>query len=321
MGNCFLCKNSTDHIIASGVGSPRVIAYATAIFLPSEDYISCVSTGSDGFCVGQDYVVTYLQDFALKHSWNPSNGIVKCLCLSQEQVFVGGKVIMHTDKLGARMGDFQGHDLPVSALDYNSITRQLASGSRDYTIRIWDGETHKHIVGSKVNWNVVTYLKWQPSTQLLIQCSEDLKLRVWDIREPPMRCAIALDTGDNFATHCDVTDDNKVVTSHRGFNGIGCEAKLWDLRTEQMLTNFMGHRHAVEGAVFLNDKVYTCAKDGRLHRYNMEGGLEEYWEHPSQHPFLHLSRYKEGLLVASSPTTLHYFSPLEPHLTHAMGSL
>jgi len=321
MGNCFLCKNSTDHIIASGVGSPRVIAYATAIFLPSEDYISCVSTGSDGFCVGQDYVVTYLQDFALKHSWNPSNGIVKCLCLSQEQVFVGGKVIMHTDKLGARVGDFQGHDLPVSALDYNSITRQLASGSRDYTIRIWDGETHKHIVGSKVNWNVVTYLKWQPSTQLLIQCSEDLKLRVWDIREPPMRCAIALDTGDNFATHCDVTDDNKVVTSHRGFNGIGCEAKLWDLRTEQMLTNFMGHRHAVEGAVFLNDKVYTCAKDGRLHRYNMEGGLEEFWEHPSQHPFLHLSRYKEGLLVASSPTTLHYFSPLEPHLTHAMGSL
>lgn len=321
MGNCFLCKNNPDSGITSGVGTTRVIAYSTAIFLPTTDYISCLTTGNDGFCVAQDYVVTYFQDFTIKHSWNPSNGMVKCLCLSDDNVFVGGKYIMHADKLGSRLGDFQGHDLPASAVDYNPVTRQLASGSRDYTIRIWDVETHKHIVGSKVNWNVVTYLKWQMSTQLLIQCSEDLKLRAWDIREPPMRCAISLDTGDNFATHCDVTEGNMVVTSHRGFNGIGCEAKLWDLRAEAMVTNFMGHRHAVEGAVFLGSKVFTCAKDGRLHRYSLEGALEEYWEHPSQHPFLHLARYKEGLLLASSPPTLHYFSPLEPHIIHAMGSL
>ena len=321
MGNCFLCKNNPDPVYGTGVTSPRVIAYSTAIFLPSTDYVGSVATGEDGFCVAQDYVVTYFQDFTLRHSWNPSNGMVKCLCMEQDRIFVGGKVIMHTDRQGARVGEFQGHDLPVSALDNNPTTGQLASGSRDYTIRIWDVSTHTHIVGSKINWNVVTHLKWQPNSQVLVQCSEDLRLRVWDVREPPMRATLTMDVGDNFATHCDVSDDYKIVTSHRGFNGIGCEAKLWDIRTEKLVTTFIGHKHSVEGAVFLEGKVFTCSKDGRLHRYSMEGDLEEFWEHPSQHPFLHVSRYKEGLLVASSPTTLHYFTPLQPHIIHAMGSL
>lgn len=111
----------------------------------------------------------------------------------------------------------------------------MVSGGRDQTTRLWDVETQKQLTFRKIDRNVVTYLEWLPNSQdRFIELSEDLTLRLWDIKIKPFKPTIEVKIGTNFATTCDIsTSENRalnIVTGHRGFNNEGAEIKLWDLR-------------------------------------------------------------------------------------------
>jgi hypothetical protein len=68
-----------------------------------------------------------------------------------------------------------------------------------------------------------------------VECSEDLALRLWDIRARPFKPQVEFKVGTNFATNCDIMsfegEDLYLATGHRGFNNEGAEIKLWDLRS------------------------------------------------------------------------------------------
>ena len=318
MGNCFHPK--TDAIAPLNRSeNARGMAYAASIPLSSSEYISCLAGEASHCCMSQDNFVSVISNFALKAHFDAAVGMVKCVCFKGESVFAGGKVIRQMSSDGQRQGELVGHELPVTTVDGCPKAELLASGSRDYTVRIWDIPTQKQASMAKINWNVVTCVKWLPERQLLVQCSEDLQLRLWDIRERPIRPAMSLTVGNNFATRCDVSEDY-ILTAHRGFNAEGCEAKMWDIRQEKHLVTFSGHKQSVEGAVFCAGKIFTCAQDGGIRRFGLDGSLEESWHHPSRHPFLHMIPYRNGLLAATSPAVLHFFEPVEP-LTHAMGTM
>jgi hypothetical protein len=85
----------------------------------------------------------------------------------------------------------------------------------------------------KIDRNVVTWLGFKDENNF-VQMSEDLTMRIWDVRALPFKPSIECKIGTNFATHADIIDvDGKslLVTGHRGFNNEGAEVKLWDLST------------------------------------------------------------------------------------------
>lgn len=318
MGNCFHPR--TDVVTPLGRSdNSRVVAYAASIPLTSSEYISALAGEESRCCLAQDHFLSVISNFALKSHFDASVGMVKCIALKGDNIYAGGKVIRQMGSDGQKLGELLGHELPATTIDCCPKSDLLASGSRDYSVRIWDLPTQKQIAISKVNWNVVTCVKWLPVRQLLVQCSEDLQLRLWDIRERPIRATMALTVGNNFATRCDVSEDY-ILTAHRGFNAEGCEAKMWDIRNEKHLMTFGNHKQSVESAVFCIGKVFTCAQDGGIRRFGLDGNMEECWQHPSRHPFLHMIPYRKGLMTATSPAVLHFFEPVEP-LTHAMGTL
>ena len=64
----------------------------------------------------------------------------------------------------------------------------MISGSRDCTTRVWDLETKKTVTKRKLARNVVTGLKWIPAElNCFIEISEDLFIRIWDIRVKPFK--------------------------------------------------------------------------------------------------------------------------------------
>merc|ERR1712216_988732 len=135
-----------------------------------------------------------------------------------------------------------GHDISVVALDVldgsfadNSGGTLLVTGSRDCSLRSWDLESGKELSRRKVLRNVVTphCLRRLPgSTSSLVQASEDLQFRLWDLRIGGNVPAHAVHAGPDQLVCMDVSDDgNYVACGSKGFSRENCVVKIFDLRT------------------------------------------------------------------------------------------
>ncbi len=84
--------------------------------------------------------------------------------------------------------EYKGHTMSVTSVA--CCGEKMASGGRDQTVRIWDVETAKELSQRKIERNVVTGVKWIPDNlDLFVQLSEDLTMRLWDIRQKPFKPA------------------------------------------------------------------------------------------------------------------------------------
>ena len=89
----------------------------------------------------------------------------------------------------------------------------------------------------------------QPTNQP--QGSEDLRLRLWDLRAN-RQPAMTLRTGDDIIKACAVSPDGRYfVTGHNGFDGVGCTVAVFDARKGKLLTALGGHTQAVNSVVAL----------------------------------------------------------------------
>ena len=103
--------------------------------------------------------------------------------------------------------------------------------------------------------------------------SEDLWMRMWDSRVKPFKPVIEFKVDTNFATTADIWMSEGgaelLATGHRGFNGEGCDVKLWDLRNfgeASTLITFDKHEFTPESVCFLRDTgdkpvIVSASKD------------------------------------------------------------
>jgi WD40 repeat protein len=147
----------------------------------------------------------------------------------------------------------------------------------------------------------------------VVQTSEDLRMRLWDIRESKVSLSTTVATGDNFATCLDFCHDRGfVVTGHRGFNEDGCDSKVWDFRKiKEPLVVLREHSEAVQGVKFVDGKIVSCGKDGKIVVFNKRFQKEGEWVQKNRKPFCCLDRFKGGVLAASVEPRVGFFK-LEP---------
>jgi GTPase SAR1 family protein len=104
-------------------------------------------------------------------AWSPSG----YLLVSSE-----GMVVNLCDaRTGELLRPLVGHSDRVTGLAWSSDSKQLASCSADFTIRLWDIET-----GSFTTLNghrgLVTGVAWSPDGSIVASCSNDRTIRLWD---------------------------------------------------------------------------------------------------------------------------------------------
>lgn len=146
----------------------------------------------------------------------------------------------------------RGHTLNVATIAVNDAETTLCSGGRDTQTLFWDLRTGELKAKNTTSQNVVTCSKWIPHEPLVVQGSEDLTLKVWDERTPLRTAAQLLHGYVYFALSVDVSPDaNYVLTSSKGFNGVGCEVRVWDRRTSKQLLEFSGHQQDATSCCFL----------------------------------------------------------------------
>jgi len=74
------------------------------------------------------------------------------------------------------------HELTIAAVATSKDNKTTYSGSRDYTVKVWDCEKGLCKEEYKVPRNIVTSLEIGNDDHLLYQGAEDLCVRVWDTR-------------------------------------------------------------------------------------------------------------------------------------------
>ena len=179
------------------------------------------------------------------------------------------------------VGTLEGHTLTISAISEKNDGTLLASGSRDTTVRVWDLATSKEIVRNTTSRNLVTCMQWLPqNSSTIVQGSEDLKLRLWDVRQGNVIKSTQTFSGYVYFPLCmSISDDgNRIMTGSKGFNGVGCEIRIWDLRMNKQCIELTGHQQDVKECYFIrgaNNILLTGSKDKTIRlwdigKYNVE---------------------------------------------------
>lgn len=166
----------------------------------------------------------------------------------------------------------RGHELSVSAISFSEDGAQLVSGSRDTSVSIWDLERSAQVMKALKAQNVVTCIKWLPSAtssaspstaasakqSVFLQGAEDLCVRLWDTRSGSLKEVNRLEGYVYFPLDIDVSDDGRyALTSSKGFNSVGCEVRLWDLRHTAAPTSTLSHPYNAATAQPLELRQYT----------------------------------------------------------------
>jgi len=167
----------------------------------------------------------------------------------------------------------QTHELNVSAVAARGSLSRVFTGSRDYHVKGWDVETGKCVSTFSSPRNIVTALEFEAapasSGGLLYQASEDLCVRVWDSRSAVANVPAAHITGFVYFALCLAMHPGGTImaTGCKGFDAVGCEVKLWDLRkAAKPLAEFTGHTQDVTACKFSHDggHLLSVSKDGSV---------------------------------------------------------
>ena len=212
--------------------------------------------------------------------------------------------------------ELKGHKMSVTTGCLSLGETVLATGARDYETIVWDLVDQKETHKMRIDRNMVTDMKWMPNdNNTFIQCSEDLRLRFYDIRE---NLDIAKETivGTNFAGTCDVDESgNYIVTGHRGFNNSGCYVKLWDIRTlsdKQAEPVFeVEHSFSVVSARFLylpsrqngSTQIISASADKTLRITNLQGEQKSWTDNNDSYTAMTPLRNINNLSRSDQPDT------------------
>jgi len=167
------------------------------------------------------------------------------------------------------------HELNLSAVSIEQEGKRVFTGSRDYHVKGWDVETGSCTSTFSCPRNIVTALDFDQkhNPHLLYQGSEDLCIRAWDTRNSQGNVPARHLSGYVYFPLCLALhpDGNTLASGCKGFNAVGCEVKLWDLRqTAAPLIEFRGHTQDVTGCRFSADgkDLVSVSKDGSLFAWN-----------------------------------------------------
>jgi len=130
---------------------------------------------------------------------------------------------------GSCVRTFQGHSSDVNSVAFSSDSRQVVSGSRDKTIRVWNtrGEC-KFISSQNGHDDWVSCVRFSPSrTPTMISTSWDRTVRVWSLTTWEVKTTF---TGHNGPIHnVTISPDGSLCAT----GGKDSDCILWDIHAEK----------------------------------------------------------------------------------------
>lgn len=166
---------------------------------------------------------------------------------------------------GAPLHVFDGHDNAVQALAYSPRRMQLASGSADKTVRLWNLETLKLRRRYRGNRDFVTATAFSPNGRMLAGGSLDGDIRVWSALSSRRLRSLSGHKGEITSIVFSRTGEQLASASKDG------TVRLWDLKAGRTLRALPGHTGGATAVTFAPDGQHlaSAGEDGTVRLWSL----------------------------------------------------
>ncbi|RYO76815.1 hypothetical protein DL762_009689 [Monosporascus cannonballus] len=164
------------------------------------------------------------------------------------------------DNWGACLLTLEGHRGRISSVAFSPDSSRVASGSDDYTVKVWDAATGACLSTLEGHRGRVSSVALSPDSSRVASGSYDSTVKVWDAATGA--CLSTLKGNRGSVSSVTFSPDSSRVAS----GSWDCTVKVWDAATGACLSTLEGHRDRVSSVALLPDssRVASGSNDGTV---------------------------------------------------------
>ncbi|QJB44955.1 nSTAND1 domain-containing NTPase [Dolichospermum flos-aquae] len=162
----------------------------------------------------------------------------------------------------------KGHESEVYSVGFSPDGKQLASGSFDKTIKIWDVTTGKVLNTLKGHESLVNSVEFSPDGQQLASGSRDKTIKIWDVTTG--KVLNTLKGHESLVNSVEFSPDGQQLASGSRDKTI----KIWDVTTGKVLNTLKGHESSVLSVGFSPDgqQLASGSRDNTIKIWDVTTG-------------------------------------------------
>merc|ERR1711879_421334 len=154
---------------------------------------------------------------------------------------------------GSSVRLFKGHTKDMGSVAFSADNRQIVSGSRDKTIKLWNtlGEC-KYTIEDQGHTEWVSCVRFSPNTKIIVSCGWDKLVKVWNLTTCTLKTNLVGHKG--YINAVTVSPDGSLCAS----GGKDATAMLWDLNEGKPLYS-LDAGAIINCLTFSPNKYWLCA--------------------------------------------------------------
>uniref|UniRef100_A0A8B9HIY2 Small ribosomal subunit protein RACK1 n=1 Tax=Astyanax mexicanus TaxID=7994 RepID=A0A8B9HIY2_ASTMX len=172
--------------------------------------------------------------------------------------------------MGTTTRRFVGHTKDVLSVAFSADNRQIVSGSRDKTIKLWNTlGVCKYTIQDEGHSEWVSCVRFSPnsSNPIIVSCGWDKMVKVWNLANCKLKTNHIGHTG--FLNTVTVSPDGSLCAS----GGKDGQAMLWDLNEGKHLYTLDGG-DTINALCFSPNRYWLCAATGpSIKIWDLEGKI------------------------------------------------
>jgi len=169
---------------------------------------------------------------------------------------------------GAKIRQFQGHDLPILAIAISPNGRFLASASHDKTVRVWDLATGAELATLRSHTDWVETLAISPDSRFMVSGGGDRTIRVWQVRANGQSITLQkMLNGHRDPVYALAISPNGTTVASTSWD----EIRLWDVQRGEVIQTLPDQVFGVHCvAISPNGRwLVTAGGDRQIHIWNL----------------------------------------------------